>query len=249
MTTTASSLILEPGTVEAPCTDAGQVPVTVVARMGEPVVHHRDGLSLDGPLAWATWMQHASRHGHTSLPPIDHADWATDFALPLARWAVPADDLDTIHPGLLDASERFVWGWCASHADGTQWTLDGTVWIRRKPAIEQMARWSDAAKHHIGGGPLKARNVPMATVFAPEIRWWLVGDPDELAPLLDRITHIGSLTKQGHGRVLDWHVSDDPSDSARTNWTAGTPKISPGSPVRRGVRPPYHHHSRQVPCL
>lgn len=216
-------------------------PLLVTAQLAEPIVGWRDDQTLDGPLSWGAYLEYVDEHGN-DLPPMNRL-WAVDFDLPVARWTAPLPDDATTDPRLLTA-DGAVWGWCTSAPVTDREVAMSGVWVRRKPALEDMSRWSDAKRHHIGLGPLKARNVLHPAGFASEITWSVLGDEGGVRDLLTRVTHLGRLTRAGNGRVLQWSVRQGGS---RDGWT-NRPMPAAGG-FLTAVRAPAHHPSRQVPCL
>jgi len=213
-------------------TDPRWQPVRVTAHTGEPIVGlSTNALHLDGPLAYAAWLDHVTEYGHDSLPPL--AEAATDFMLPLATWTTqhPTRDGDT------------VWGWACSRAH-YQDPAHTVVDIRRRPETEVMARLGHDAKHHLSAGPLKARDRPIEAVITLELHWWALADPDPLRTLLTRVHAVGRHTRHGNGRVLSWTVAIDPD--ARLRWRDRTWPAAGGQPD--SIRAPYHHPSRRMPC-
>lgn len=72
------------------------------------------------------------------------------------------------------------------------------------------------------------------------VRAWCVGDPDEIAPLLDRIRTLGKKGRLGHGRIAgEAEMHEDPA--ALEMWQHRLlPKPKEGYfPVNGRLRPPY----------
>lgn len=211
---------------------------TVTAWLAEPVLNWRDDIMLDGPLAWAAWRQAVA--AGLELPPMTPTH-ATDFDLPLQTWARPQVAPDH-HPQLLDGDGR-IWGWCTSVAIPSADIALSGVAIRRRPATDQMTRWSTDRRHHIGLGPMKARNITHPAGFAPALHWDIdTTDPDRVMELLALVTNIGRATRHGHGRVLRWEIGDGPEGG----WSHRPMPNPSGAPA--GVRAPHHNPTRQAPC-
>jgi hypothetical protein len=212
----------------------------VTARLAEPVVGLAEQLApLDGPASWGAYL--TSQEARVPLPPLT-AEWAVDFALPLATWTTPCTRPDP-DPRLLAADGSSVWGWACSRA---LYQVDAhtAVQVRRKPATREMAHYTREKKHHSGLGPFKARDVTLPAVLAREVYWHALAQPDQLRALLARVTHLGRHTRHGHGRVLAWDVVAD--EEAREGWRQRPLPIPGGRPER--IRAPYWHHTREMPC-
>jgi len=100
---------------------AGMRPMMVTARMTEPIVYSNDCIHLDGIIA-AAWVRDLSERDRRRLPPVQGAEWASDFSLPLARWILPVQDPDAHtrqlcmrrYRGGHNGDSPHLWGWCAS---------------------------------------------------------------------------------------------------------------------------------------
>lgn len=202
-------------------------PMRVIAYMAEPVVTYGDGLMLDGPLAYGAFLEFVREHGPDALPPMTPAE-AVDFDLPLAIWV-----------------ERGAWGWCCSRAHA-EWLAENKVELRKKPALEEMRRYTEAKNHHISLGPHKARDLAYPSRFAFEVEWYALGDRERVAALLGRVSHIGKLCNHGYGKVLRW-VVEPMGPLERDRWMARHMPAEGGRMLP--VRAPYHHRSRRAPCL
>lgn len=167
---------------------------------------------LDGPLAWAE----ATRQDR-QYPPITRGI-APEIPLPLEKWEKDGQ-----------------WGWCCSQAQ-YEITAQSVLEVRKKPADQQLARFSRDKKNHHGLGPHKARDFVIPVAFIPEITWSLVcTDVDWFELLIDRITHLGAHRAIGLGKIKEWSYSfhDDPQAWKNRPFTPPT-------------RPPYWHHERKT---
>lgn len=246
----------------------GAVPMRVTAQMTEPIAYLGDLLHLDGLLHYAAYHDLDERTRKT-IEPIESAEWPQDFDLPLSIWSVPAskDDDDRLlksRNGLQrgrDAarragpgSDRRLWGWCASAADESAWLGRGVTEVRKKPALAEMGRYTDAKRAHLGSGPMKAYDLAIPTVLALEVTWYAHGDPDRVRRLLTSyIPAIGKKRNLGHGTVRAWAV--EPCDEDRSVMHEGKPTrrlplgAVEGPQGHGGIRPPYYHHTRQIPSV
>jgi hypothetical protein len=234
--------IVPPRSVVDTTADAGWVPVRVAAVLAEPLVAwDTNPLHLDGPASWGAYLDHVTEHGHHVLPPMGRGQ-CVDLPLPMATWTRPA-------PGQVDelalgADESQVWGWACSAARPLGDVGHTKVQVRRRPAVEAGHRYAPDNRWHLSTGPLKARDVTHPAALILGLEWWALADPDRLARVLGRVTHLGRLARHGHGRVLRWDV--DPDDSAADRWQNRTFPDPAGLPG--AIRAPYHHHSRRMPC-
>lgn len=198
---------------EAPADTTGDrtwSPVAVTARLATPAVGiDTHPLHLDGPVSWGAYQSHLHEHGHAALPPIDQGP--VDFDLPFATW-----------------TRDGTWGWACSRAiyEPQGWT---TTAMRRRPAVDQMARYAPDKKHHLAAGPMKARDTPLPAVIVDHITWYALARPDDLRALLDRVISIGRLGRHGHGRIQEWTVTAHDDRNAWTNraWPPDEPPRAP----------------------
>lgn len=214
-------------------------PVLVTALLADPVVSlEANACHLDGPLAWAAYLDHAAERGPGSLPPLTDG-FAADFALPLATWTAAAPD--GADPSALNGG-GMAWGWACSRA---RFAADGhpVVNVRKRPETDAATRMTRDRRWDLSSGPLKARDVPRAAVMTREVTWHALGDPDAIRHLLARVPALGALTRHGNGRVLEWLVGDHPDRDA---WRDRVMPLPGGRP--HGVRAPYWHRSRRMPC-
>lgn len=238
----ATVALVAPGSV-VDTTGSGVTPVRVEALLAQPVVGlPRDPMHLDGPLSWGAYLLYQQDPTLPELPPLsDRA--AVDFTLPLATWTAPSS-VEPVDPQLLAADGESVWGWACSRAEYRALRHD-TVFVRRRPALEQMAFWTTAPRHHIGLGPRRAANVPHQAVWVDRLRWWaLATDVALLRLLLGHVTHVGRLPRHGNGQVLGFQVVEDPE--ATTRWRDRDMPHPGGRPA--SIRAPYWHPSRRIPC-
>lgn len=213
----------------------------VTAVMGEPVIPGVDGLHLDGILAFG-WYRSLDERTRARLPPIT-APVAVDFKLPLAKWWV---DFGERGKELTAADKRGrVWGWLATR-QLDDWDARSRHEIRKKPALEAMARYTTAKSHSVGSGLMKAHDLVLPTAFRRELRWRALGCPDKIRELLQYVEHVGKKGSLGMGRVLSWKV--EPCDVDEEFILAHRRVAEVGGSRLLGIRPPYHHASRLAPC-
>ncbi|MBX6386623.1 MAG: hypothetical protein IRZ07_27220 [Microbispora sp.] len=200
-------------------------PVKVVAHLATPVINlDTHPMHLDGPVSWGAYIAYTAEYGHCALPPMSPTQ-VVDFTLPLATWQMHG-----------------AWGWACSRAvyDPVGYT---TLAARRRPAVDEMARYTSDKKHHLAAGPMKARDTPLAATLIDTVTWFALADPEPLASLLDRVHTIGRHGRHGHGRVHAWEVL--PHDD-RDAWRDRVLPHPDGVP--QPIRAPYHHPTRKVPA-
>lgn len=223
-------------------------PIKVTAEMAEPVVDYDDGLHLDGLLAYARFRERERAGLNGDLPDPNHAEWATDFDLPLATWEAPR--AGACHARLLEGGD--LWGWRASDACWPESAIRGSIALRRMTNVDQLVRHTDAATHKASTGALKNKDRTYPTRQARHIQWWAVGDPERVDELLREVTHIGKLHGHGQGRVQGWRVEEADEDRSITHDGTLMRRMpaswddSPQPSRRHTIRPPYWHPSREV---
>lgn len=225
-------------------------PLEVVATLSEPLVYFDDGLHLDGILGWAAVQQYKEERGRG----VGHCKpgWLGDLDLPLARWAVPAPRPQRYHSWMMTRDHEHVWGWCASGVLGLERTAVGRVEIRKRPETTEMARWTEASKHQLGTGPLKAYDLSLPALTVRELRWSALGDPSGVRELLERVTHVGKKCALGMGKVAEWSVreaADDWSIAREGKLTRRMPDPTGKSGLVAAVRAPYQDPNRRMPAL
>lgn len=215
---------LDPAEPPVDCTAAPRwVAVRVTARLTTPVINaDTHPMHLDGPLSWGAYRAHIAVHGHGALPPMTD-EQAVDFALPLATWA-----------------QDGVWGWACSRAHYTP-VGHTTAQMRRRPAVDEMARYAPDAKHHLSAGPAKARDTPLPATLMDRVVWHALADPGPLKELLGRVWSLGRLGRHGHGRIRSWTVVPHPDREA---WRDRVMPHPDGTV--QGIRAPYHHPLRKA---
>lgn len=235
------SPFISPGSVVDTTGDGRWTPLRVTALLAQPVVGlPRDPLHLDGPIQWAAFQ--AALHAGAKLPPLPPGAWPHDYATPMATWTAPCTRPDPDPRALGDGGQA--WGWACSAASYEAVRHD-VAWVRRKPALAEMAHWTTAGRHHIGLGPRRAANVPHQAAWTCRIVWWCLADPQPLADMLrTHVTHLGKLARHGWGHVLEWTVETD--EAATSKWRARDMPDADGSPA--SIRAPYWHDGRRMPA-
>lgn len=233
--------------------------------MDEPIGYLGDLLHLDGPLAYAAYHDLDERTRRT-IPPIETTEFPVDLTLPLSRWWC---DYDPGQHGDVDVrllkrratgakgTDPQIWGWCASAADESSWSVRSKLEIRKKSALKEMGRYTDAKMHNTSSGHMKAYDLAIPTVFAREVVWYAHGDADKIRALLSRfIPALGKKRSTGSGTVREWVVEpcgDHDGITVEGKLTRRMPASAADGFTRLGaIRPPYYHHTRIVgavePC-
>lgn len=221
------------------------MPLVVTAELSEPVIYYGDGMHLDGLLAYSAFRVYARHNGLDGIPHITEP-WVVDFDLPLCRWTAPApEETDS---RLLTADGQ-AWGWCASAVQLPDDAPRRSVALRKMPATDEMARYTDSPSVTLGAGALKAADLVFPAVLTRQLVWYAAGDKNKVRRLLKHITHVGKKTAHGYGRVQRWSVrqADDDwsTDRAGVLMRRMPATVRPQAHHHRmAVRPPYHHPSR-----
>lgn len=132
---------------------------------------------------------------------------------------------------------------------------------RKFPLAEAQALGNDRLRRiRIGAGAQKSYRIPEMVAFPQrgELRWYALGDEEEIRPLLALATHLGHRRAMGRGRVLRWTVAPcEPWDGfpvvrdgmpLRT-LPADWPGLSADAPRAYAVlEPPYWERWRREPC-
>lgn len=239
----------------------GYAPLRVTARMDEPIAYLGDMLHLDGPLAYAAYHDLDERTRKT-IAPIETTDWPIDVMLPVSTWWADYSpsahgDVDPRLCGTNGDAQQF-WGWCCSAADESAWGARSKIEVRKKPALREMGRYTDAKSANLSSGHMKAYDLAIPTVLALEVVWYAHGDADKIRALLQRfVPALGKKRSTGNGTVREWVVEQAEHDwsviGADGQLTRRMPfGAAPGSARYGAIRPPYYHATRVVmavePC-
>ena len=114
---------------------------------------------------------------------------------------------------------------------------------------------------NIAAGAQKSYRLPLETQHLKDdaLRWWCIGDRDEISELLSLVGYLGKRRGVGLGAVLSWSV--EPC----TPWGDGFPVVRDGWPLRplphdwpgissraprayRTMTFPYYQHTREELC-
>jgi CRISPR type IV-associated protein Csf3 len=228
--------------------EADRVPIRVTAWLSEPIVYMGDGMHLDGILAAASFRSLPGGM-RAEMPSADDAEWPLDMPMPLAKWRVPFD-------GRCDQRLRdqrgFVWGWCAS-AVHAEWIAHTRVEVRKRTAVEQMQRYTDAGDVELSSGRFKPADLTLPARVAHRLVWFARGKPEPVREMLGLVTSLGRKRGHGNGVVARWEVetmTEDWSTMRDGHLTRAMPDgYAAGRRRVAGIRPVYWHRSRQMACV
>lgn len=109
-------------------------------------------------------------------------------------------------------------------------------------------------------GFYRAYHMPIFYLTTPYVRWYAVGDKQDIQGLLADVTHIGKKTDQGWGRINRWEVKSWPEDWSC--WRDGKPmRAIPTDSLQYcerengyvkmfyGYRPPGYDRRNQAMCV
>lgn len=206
-------------------------PLVVTARLLEGFAT-RSPIHLDALLAAA----YAMREGML-LPPASEAE-CRFIPLPLER----------------SACGRF---WMASVGEYVTRSDELRHKNRRAPWVEYARLGSSKIRRvQIATGENKSYRVPYEFTIPDGglIRWWCIGDQEQVRGLLHLVHYLGKFRGSGKGRVAQWKVDEcEPWD--------GFPVMRDGAPLRNlpvqdgavgallRCDPPYWLKDGRVPCL
>ena len=178
-------------------------PMRVSCQVNTPIIDWGDGLYLDGPLQWARYAEYRDRFGDDLSDP-NTLDWLRDFDIPVAKWSA---DLQIDH----DCDDRLLtldgklWGWCVSRVQIDE-SIRRKMAIRGKPPVERYKQYTDATTVKTSTGPDKPVDKIYPTTVTNRLTWYVLGEPEGVRRLLERITSIGARRNVGFGEVKVDHI-------------------------------------------
>lgn len=163
--------------------------------------------------------------------------------------------IDVILP-LKRVNNKNEWFYSASWAYPLQaWFLSESVcnWTKSFDLnYSDLTKFKNKAKVENKKGKYKSYNMPVFYKVTDKIIWYVVGDKEEIASILQFAQSIGKKTSQGWGRVKKWAVEEIKEDwSIRKDGklTRGVPvsydKNTPGQIINYGFRPSYWQKENQ----
>lgn len=198
-------------------------PLRIEWRLATPWSPNQMGLHLDGLIAWA--IKEEFEHERV---PFTFESLLAD--LPFAK-----------HVG------QFGWVWQASLVQPQSRAGIERRYMTSKTSVQRLAELGQAGR--LEGRVLK--NID--TVRGPyknDAFWytlehvdhciaWCVGDPERIAPLLDRITHLGKRGRLDHGRVASFDLHEDETALDRWRERVMPEPIEGYVPTTGRLTPPY----------
>jgi len=192
-------------------------PLEIVARLVDGRVATYDGyLPIDSVLAWAWVAEHRPDLLEVTQPGQLEED--LEIPLPLTRRVYADGD----------------WCWAASFAVAPRAQERRQIWHRRFDAAAAEEYTDRRGQVNTSGGRLRDYRVPLPILLVPELRWYCVGDGEEILCLLRPVAAVGKKRAQGLGRVREWVVQPAPED--RSWWR---PHPDPDGTDEVAIRPPY----------
>lgn len=227
-------------------------PIKVTAHIYGPVAFHRDeGLTLDGPLAWALALEQRGDAFFAAAPDNDELEILTadpDPAFPLA-----------VHC----AGGTWCYATSSAEIEGDHGT-EISHWNKRFD--DRLASWALAdgklsdrkLRVPTASGEFKSYHQPLFEEVVERLVWYAVGDGMRVAELLDRVQGLGKKRNTGHGRVLRWEVERSSEPEDRWLWREPGVLARPvpiemlgawsGETMWVGYRPPYWLAGNQAVC-
>ena len=146
------------------------------------------------------------------------------------------------------------WFWACSFAQYHPLGEQIDYWHKRFDSDEAADRVDfdgRRGKVHISSGYYKNYRMPIVYLLIPEIRWYAVGESDEILSLLSTIVGVGKKTGIGYGTVSEWKVEPWPVDMSCHDLNGRLMRAIPkrGGPHYTGIRPPYWHPDNAARCV
>jgi CRISPR type IV-associated protein Csf3 len=227
-------------------------PLVATARLRDGVVNY-DTIHLDGLVQFAAMRQHIANGGEP-LPDPNITDTPLDIPIPMARWAVAPMDGERVALRMMDGGR--LWGWCAS---GMVMRVGAhtQIEVRKRTPLAEMTLWGSDKSVNTAAGPHKPWDTARPKVVPADYRvhFFGLGDVDRVRALLQGwITHLGKLSTQGNGAIVEWIVEEvnhdysifGPQGQPMRNLPA---RAVPGcAPKMDRIRTPYWHNATSCLC-
>ncbi|WP_042512449.1 hypothetical protein [Heyndrickxia coagulans] len=108
-------------------------------------------------------------------------------------------------------------------------------------------------------GEFKAYRMPQMIRIVSDIEFYAVGDPNGIRHLLAHITNIGKKASQGYGYIREWAIEESEDDYTDIGpygimrarpFKGELPDDGQAYQIKKiRMKPPYHLHTGQVPCI
>lgn len=212
------------------------IPLAITASLSGAVSLPHGPLALDGLLAWAVATRMGKPPASVEMIPIE---------IPVEREPGGRFHLCSFSVGENELAEH--------------------RWINRRfPTPEaQLMGGPKLRRIDVRAGAQKSYRLPLEAEHQSndELRWWCIGEPEEIRELLALVGYLGKRRAVGNGRVARWLV--EPCEP----WGAGFPVVRlDGMPLRTlpldwpgvaadadvGVNTltyPYWQHHSEEPCF
>ena len=164
-------------------------PLKVVAHLASAMVNY-EPLNLDGLLGWAVLQEVV---GANHLNPQE------------GLWRVPVP-LEVVHT-------QDGWPMYASTAlwPDPKAINDSVIYHKRAQPGRYTGTKKGTFQIESTAGRWMDRRMPIPTLNTPTLTAWVVGNPAEVARLLERLKFIGRRRSAGHGEVLSWDIHEAPN--------------------------------------
>jgi len=197
--------------------------VRVIAHMLEPYVPSAGiRVHLDSILAWAVADAYS-----------DKIEVDRPRVIPIPAAALWTD------------GQRVLWGVGDLAPAPGRWIRDKRYRHRRYKEAE--AEWSQRKNANRSVGRWKDNRVPVEAVLTPRVCTYALAIPEALREVLKGVTHIGSNTSRGYGRVDRWEVEEVKPEADDVDFLANT-YIFPlrNLPAEMGAHPSGHEYQPVV---
>lgn len=164
-------------------------PLKIVGHMSSAMVEY-EPLNMDGLLGWAVLQEVI---GANHLNPQE------------GLWRVPVP-LEVIY-------EQDGWPMYASTVlwPDAKAAKDSVIYHKRAQPGRYTGTKKGTFQIEATAGRWMDRRMPIPTLNTPTLTAWVIGNPEEVARLLKRITFIGRRRSAGHGEVRSWEIFDAPN--------------------------------------
>lgn len=202
-------------------------PFNVTAHVAGSIALARpEDLALDGILTTQILRRYYGNDFYTLPDPKEHLVFAR---LPLQMRGRPSMSIEQAETGhvLWDVAthskEDSLWYWACSRARIDVKARDTHHWNKRfdtQPALSDHIDFNGRVeKIIIEQGQYKAYHMPLSTLVCDKVVWYVYGDIEQVASLLQGISGIGKKRVQGEGAVLRWEV--EPCAEDWSEWRDG----------------------------
>lgn len=210
-------------------------PLEITAHLRGPIALPHGPMAIDALLAAAVALR-------DRIPLALNVADIVDIEIPVEREPGKRFYLASFSVGQMEAAERH--------------------WVNRRFPIPEAQGMGNTKLRtiNITSGPCKSYRLPLEAQHLDDdsLRWWCIGDRDEITGLLGLIRYLGKRRAVGKGRVVQWDVEHcEP-------WGEGFPVVRNGKPLRplppdwhglvdpplayRTLHYPYWLHTREALC-